>query len=751
MRKMRWLHPVRVAVAVALVLALAGGPALAAPGLGVLKKLGLGFGPAKGGPPWLSSWFSDVSADHWALGDISTVAAKGVMKGYGKGLFGPRNHVTRLEIVVLATRLMGFEDEALALDPLEVAALPGSTFTDYPAIPAWPGAHECLAYALQHGYLWPLMQGGDGPVFRANAPAKRVEVIVILLEAAGLGPEAAERLGAPILFKDADSVPPWAWGYVALAIELGILRGYDGKLHLNKPVTRAETAALLNRLDDLIQTPADRRIVEGTVAGVDIPADPAVASTITIIPDTSGGLPGSGGEETYELAPAVAVILDGEPADLTEVTPGLHVALYLDRDGKVLLIHGETESEPSATEVVGMVLVTAHDETGSLTGLTLWVDEKVRVYLVSPEVVITVDGEEAPASAVVPGLTVRVTLEDGVVVAIAIGEEPSEEPPEEEKVTGMVLETDLTPDGELAGITLWHDGEAETFTAADEVEITRDGEEVPAAELEPGLTVTLTVVGGEVVKVVIGEEPPEVTEVEGLIVEVFLTSDGRLASIILWHDGVAETFEAAAEVDITLDGEPVGAGDISRGRTARLTLTDGMITAVVLDPTSDEVTTVEGTVTRVTLGTGTVPELGATISIIPEGGEVADEETYDVAPDVTVTVNGEPAALGEVRPGDHVVLELNVQDQVTVITATYTVSEVSGTVVGVVVDAGGKLMTLTIDTGEEHVTFAVDPSAKVYHDGVEVEHGEVAAGDTVTVLVARGMVTTVTITAKAGE
>jgi hypothetical protein len=348
------------------------------------------------------------------------------------------------------------------------------------------------------------------------------------------------------------------------------------------------------------------------------------------------------------------------------------VALYLDEEGKVLLIDGETESEPTAAEVVGMVLSVTHDEAGALTGLTLWVDGEVRVYVVSPEVVITVDGEEAPAGAVVPGLTVRVTLADGEVVAIALGEEAPEEAPDEAKVTGMVLETDLTPGGQLAGI-------------------------------------------------------------------------------ILWHDGRAETFDAAAEVHITLDGEPVEAGDISRGQTARLTLTDGVITAVVLDPASDEVTTVEGTVTRVTLGTGTVPELGATISIIPEGGGVADEETYDVAGDVTVTVNGEPAALGQVRPGDQVVLELNAQDQVTSIAATYTASEVSGTVVGVVTDAGGKLMTLTIDSGEQNVTFAVDPAAKVYHEGVEVEHSEVATGDSVTVLVARGMVTTVTITAKADE
>ena len=75
------------------------------------------------------------------------MAAKGVMQGYGKGRFGPKNHVSRLELVVLATRLMGFEDEAQAMAPDAVAELLGATFADYRAIPAWPAAREGLAYS----------------------------------------------------------------------------------------------------------------------------------------------------------------------------------------------------------------------------------------------------------------------------------------------------------------------------------------------------------------------------------------------------------------------------------------------------------------------------------------------------------------------------------------------------------------------------------------------------------------------------
>jgi len=453
---LRRLRPLMVLAVVTLVLALAAGPALAAPGgLGLAKKDFRGHGRAKGGPPW----FSDVTTDYWAWQDVSTVAAKGFMSGYGGGFFGPRNHVTRLEVVILATRLMGFEEEALALSPLEVAQILSSTFADYPAIPAWTGARECLAYALKHDYLWPLMRSADDPAFRPNSPAKRLEVIVMLLEAAGLGAEAGEYLLAPIFFKDAKSVPSWAWGYVALATEFRVVRGSGGKLLANQPVRRAEVAALLNRVDDLVETPTDRESVAGTVVELNISTDPEEASTMTVITDGSNGQPGGGDEETYEVAAGVVVLLDDEQASLTALTSGLHVTLYFNQEGKVILIHGESETEPPATEVTGMVLSTTLNEDGRMERLTLWVDDEARIHAVSPEVEITLDGDDAPASDVVPGLTVRATLVDDEVVAIAIGEEAAEET----EVAGMVLETALSS-GELVSITLWHDDRAGTFT-----------------------------------------------------------------------------------------------------------------------------------------------------------------------------------------------------------------------------------------------------------------------------------------------
>jgi len=113
---------------------------------------------------------------------------------------------------------------------------------------------------------------------------------------------------------------------------------------------------------------------------------------------------------------------------------------------------------------------------------------------------------------------------------------------------------------------------------------------------------------------------------------------------------------------------------------------------------------VEGTVTRVEVGTGSNPDPAGTISIIPEGGGVPDEETYEVARAAAVTVNGQAAHLGDMRPGDSVILTPDAQDQVTVVAATYAVSQITGTVLGSVVDASCKFMTLTVRPSQQDIT-----------------------------------------------
>ncbi len=56
--------------------------------------------------------FTDVTADHWASGYISSAVTAGYINGYGNGLFGPDDHVTYNQAIKMIVSAMGYESDA---------------------------------------------------------------------------------------------------------------------------------------------------------------------------------------------------------------------------------------------------------------------------------------------------------------------------------------------------------------------------------------------------------------------------------------------------------------------------------------------------------------------------------------------------------------------------------------------------------------------------------------------------------------
>lgn len=54
-----------------------------------------------------SGTFADVSANDWCSNAVTWAAANGIVGGYGNGLFGPDNHITREQLAVMLWRYAG--------------------------------------------------------------------------------------------------------------------------------------------------------------------------------------------------------------------------------------------------------------------------------------------------------------------------------------------------------------------------------------------------------------------------------------------------------------------------------------------------------------------------------------------------------------------------------------------------------------------------------------------------------------------
>jgi hypothetical protein len=196
----------------------------------------------------------------WAYAHIIRLASKGVFKGYDDGSFKPQNNISRIETLVAAIRLLGLEAEAQKPENMNAKL----NFKDFDQLKKkYPQAVGYVAVALKQD----LFNENDDKI-QPEKPATRLWAAVLLVKGLKLESEARALMHADLPFKDKQEIPAGSVGYVAVALSKGIISGYtDQTFQPNKPVTRAELAAILDRLG--VQLPdqghADGQAIVGIV------------------------------------------------------------------------------------------------------------------------------------------------------------------------------------------------------------------------------------------------------------------------------------------------------------------------------------------------------------------------------------------------------------------------------------------------------------------------------------------------------
>lgn len=178
-------------------------------------------------------FFKDLNG-HWASQTINELSNVGVFNGYPDGTFLPDNPVTREEFA--KTVVAGFN--------LEMKDITQSTFSDV-TFETWSLNFVETAKDYLTGYFPPNGQ----PYFNPEGYASREDIAVALVKVAGL---ENHSLSNPDLletnFSDPESVSPKLRKLMAIAVEMGLIKGYpDGTVRGQSYVTRAETAELLAR------------------------------------------------------------------------------------------------------------------------------------------------------------------------------------------------------------------------------------------------------------------------------------------------------------------------------------------------------------------------------------------------------------------------------------------------------------------------------------------------------------------------
>lgn len=173
--------------------------------------------------------FADGAEARWAQSAIEAMASRGAIEGVSDAAFAPAASVGRAEFL------------RLLVDLLELQAAGGEPFADVSAAdPAYDAARIARRLGIAQG-------DGDGR-FRPDAPMTRQEMMALTaraLEAAGRLSSAGGSLSG---FADASSVAEYAKDGAAALAAAGIVRGIDGELQPNGPLTRAQAAVILHRI-----------------------------------------------------------------------------------------------------------------------------------------------------------------------------------------------------------------------------------------------------------------------------------------------------------------------------------------------------------------------------------------------------------------------------------------------------------------------------------------------------------------------
>lgn len=179
--------------------------------------------------------FTDVAENyHWAEEAIDYLLAEGVITGMEDGSFAPDAEVTKEQFA----KMMAL---ALDMEPTEDAV---QTYRDV-APERWS-----FSYIEATKNYFPLE---ENLAVNEYAPAKaflRQEVAATIVNGMGLNKDvnAFNKSVLEELFTDSNQVTPAIKTQIIIAVERGILRGADGLLRPNDPVTRAEAAVFIYRM-----------------------------------------------------------------------------------------------------------------------------------------------------------------------------------------------------------------------------------------------------------------------------------------------------------------------------------------------------------------------------------------------------------------------------------------------------------------------------------------------------------------------
>ena len=184
-----------------------------------------------------NAFYTDMDESHWCYQSIKFLTEIGVLVGYPDGTYKPDIPVSRAEFASMVIKSLGQENTTVA-QPIGYADIEPD-FWGYNII--------------QKAVYFDLIPNGRGADFRPYDPVTRAEATTIAVNAITTSQVSEQRAQNIISksYEDYTQLPAWFLVSAAKAelLDLNVVApGHEGKLEPNRPMNRAEVAALLYKM-----------------------------------------------------------------------------------------------------------------------------------------------------------------------------------------------------------------------------------------------------------------------------------------------------------------------------------------------------------------------------------------------------------------------------------------------------------------------------------------------------------------------
>lgn len=344
--------------------------------------------------------FSDLKG-HWAEEAVLTSYCCDLIKGYPDNSYKPEQPLSQLEALVLFMKTQGYE-----LDKTKPAK--NKPIVRNPAIPTVPWGQNYLDTAVEKQ----LLSQEWTQNFIYDAPASRVQVALLLGRLLNL-PHDAATLSGEGPFSDLSGLSPEACAYVEGLNYAGIMSGFpDGTFRPHHSITRAEAAALLNKLNQggwvKYAKGQDKRQMEGWISQLTLVGKKAELELTSLQ-----------GVQKLKLDPELVCFRQGKECFHQEAVNS-QVRLYLNNKKQVSVISIlEKIKTPAADQyLIGTVKSVVLGEDSLLIICDLDCRDR-RLPLVPQAQLESLKAQNKGFAALKPGAFVKVYLADDMVIRVS--------------------------------------------------------------------------------------------------------------------------------------------------------------------------------------------------------------------------------------------------------------------------------------------------------------------------------------------